>query len=168
MWPVTRQWYKYVAALSFIFKAYTKRYVVNSCLTLPLNTDTVKQWAIQLPAALTSYEHLGVRLYMLIDMAIYIHPLSWQLLCVYMSACGRDIHGSYGHLWSWQLLHGVLVGSPLKAASQPSCLTLSSSLEWFWSQSVRGIVTYLSCVHIPVVVNSPTTLTVFSCYSNMV
>ena len=43
MWPVTRQWYKYVAALSFIFKAYTKRYVVNSCLTLPLNTDTVKQ-----------------------------------------------------------------------------------------------------------------------------
>ena len=44
------------------FKACTKGYVVNSCLTLPLNTDVVKQWAIQLPASLTSYEHLGVRL----------------------------------------------------------------------------------------------------------
>ena len=62
---------------------------------------------------------------MLVDMAIYIHPLSWQLC-----ACGRDIHGSYDHLYrSIELAVGMLVGSPLKAASQPSCLTLSSSFE---------------------------------------
>ena len=41
-------------------KACTKGYLVNSCLTLPLNTDIVKQWAIQLPAALTSYEGCAV------------------------------------------------------------------------------------------------------------
>ena len=41
------------------FKVYTKGYVVNSCLAPPLNTDTVKQWAIHQPAALTSYERLG-------------------------------------------------------------------------------------------------------------
>ena len=34
---------KYVAAVLFIFKACTKEYVVNSCLTPPLNTDIVKQ-----------------------------------------------------------------------------------------------------------------------------
>jgi len=33
----------------YFFKACTKGYEVNSCLTLPLNTDIVKQWVIILP-----------------------------------------------------------------------------------------------------------------------
>ena len=46
----------------YFFKACTEGYIVNSCLTFPLNTDIVKQWAIQQRAALTFYEHLGMRL----------------------------------------------------------------------------------------------------------